>query len=173
MGPRSSLRRRCGTRRPTATVIVRNRVARPEPEVTVPADAKIVEGKGKTLIPGLIDCHTHTFAPISSSRRSIFGVTLELDMFTDQRSRPGCGRKKAGKAADRADLRSAGTLVTAPGGHGTEFGLKIPTITAPEQAQAFVDARIAEGSDYIKIVYDDGRSSARPGPHSAGRSSPP
>ena len=55
----------------TATVIVRDdRVARPEPEVTVPADAKIVEGKGKTLIPGLIDCHTHTFAPNSSSRRS-------------------------------------------------------------------------------------------------------
>jgi len=34
----------------------------------------------------------------------------------------------------------------------------IPTIERPEEAQAFVDARIAEGSDYIKIVYDDGRA---------------
>jgi len=55
-----------------------------------------------------------------------------------------------------ADLRSAGTLVTAPGGHGTVYGLSIPTLSSPEQAQAFVDALIAEGSDYIKIVYDNG-----------------
>src|SRR6185503_3260341 len=47
---------------------------------------------------------------------------------------------------------------TSPGGHGTEYGMEIPTITKPEEAQAFVDARIAEGSDWIKIVYDDGRA---------------
>src|SRR5438477_323110 len=35
-------------------------------------------------------------------------------------------------------------------------GGPIPTITAPDQAQSFVDARIAEGSDYIKIIHDDG-----------------
>src|SRR5439155_4411161 len=58
---------------------------------------------------------------------------------------------------DRADLYSAGTLVTAPHGHGTEHE-DIPTISSADQAQAAVDARIAEGSDYIKIVYDDGRT---------------
>jgi len=57
---------------------------------------------------------------------------------------------------DRADLRSAGILVTAPKGHGTEYGVEIPTLSGPAEAQAFVDTRIAEGSDYIKIVYDDG-----------------
>src|SRR5262249_10877234 len=89
----------------------------------------------------------------------IFGVTTELDMFTDHafaaRMR---SEEAAGKALDRADLRSAGTLVTAPGGHGTEYGIKIPTITSPAQAQEFVDARVAEGSDYIKLVYDDGET---------------
>ena len=34
--------------------------------------------------------------------------------------------------------------------------MPIPTLAAAADAQAFVDARIAEGSDYIKIVYDDG-----------------
>jgi hypothetical protein len=34
--------------------------------------------------------------------------------------------------------------------------MAIPTITRADSAQAFVDARIAEGSDWIKIVYDDG-----------------
>src|SRR5690606_18322791 len=61
-----------------------------------------------------------------------------------------------GGAPGRADIFSAGTLVTAPKGHGTQFGLPIPTITSPAEADAFVDARIKEGSDYIKIVYDDG-----------------
>jgi len=55
-----------------------------------------------------------------------------------------------------ADFRSAGILATAPGGHGTEYGFEIPTLTEPGQAQAFVDARLAEGSDYIKLVMDDG-----------------
>jgi imidazolonepropionase-like amidohydrolase len=35
-------------------------------------------------------------------------------------------------------------------------GSAIPTITSPDQAQAFVDACIAEGSDCIKIIHDDG-----------------
>src|SRR5262249_49321351 len=34
-------------------------------------------------------------------------------------------------------------------------GPPFPTLTGPQEAQAFVDARIAEGSDYIKIIYDD------------------
>src|SRR5262249_1336943 len=58
----------------------------------------------------------------------------------------------------RADILSAGTLVTVKGGHGTEYGSPIPTLTSAKEAQAFVDARIAEGSDYIKLVYDDGRT---------------
>jgi hypothetical protein len=48
------------------------------------------------------------------------------------------------------------TQCTVPGGHGTEYGLSIPTLTEPEEAQAFIDARIVEGSDYIKIMYDNG-----------------
>jgi imidazolonepropionase-like amidohydrolase len=35
-------------------------------------------------------------------------------------------------------------------------GGPVPTITGPELAQAFVDARISEGADYIKIIHDDG-----------------
>ncbi|MGB1278153.1 MAG: hypothetical protein ACPG77_20570, partial [Nannocystaceae bacterium] len=39
---------------------------------------------------------------------------------------------------------------------GTEYGTKIPTITQASEAEKFVAARIAEGSDYIKVVFDDG-----------------
>src|SRR5262249_29040223 len=88
-----------------------------------------------------------------------FGVTTELDMFTDYHMAAAIRKQQAeGTAQATADLLSAGTLVTAPRGHGTEYGIPIPTISAPEEAQAFVDARVAEGSDYIKIIYDDGKS---------------
>lgn len=123
-------------------------------DIIAPVDAELIDGAGKTLLPGLIDAHTHTFGTMLREAL-IFGVTTELDMFTDYHMAAEMRRKEiAGENTDMADIRSAGTLVTAPGGHGTEYGLPIPTITSPAEAQDFVDARIAEGSDYIKIVYD-------------------
>lgn len=116
--------------------------------------ATIVDAGGAFLMPGLIDCHTHTFDPTVLAQSVHFGVTTVLDMFT---SVEGLAMLRAAEGA-RADIFSAGTLVTAPGGHGTQFGLPIPTITSPQEADAFVAARLDEGSDFIKIVYDGGRS---------------
>lgn len=139
------------------TVIVRNgKIAEIGKTLSVPADAQVIDGTGDTLLPGLIDAHTHVFGE-ALKQALIFGVTTELDMFTDYRMAAEVRKQQAaGRSLDAADLFSAGTLVTAPKGHGTEFGIAIPTINGPDEAQAFVDARIAEGSDYIKIIYDDG-----------------
>ncbi|MGC2694154.1 MAG: CIA30 family protein [Candidatus Angelobacter sp.] len=127
-------------------------------DLKVPASIRTINGAGETLMPGLIDAHTHAFG--SALKEALaFGVTTELDMFTDHNYAAQIKREQAdGKDLDLADLRSAGTLVTAPKGHGTEYGMAIPTISSPSEAQAFVDARIAEGSDYIKIIYDDGKT---------------
>jgi imidazolonepropionase-like amidohydrolase len=151
---------------PASSVLVEGgKIARVGPEVEAPARATVVDGSGRTLLPGLIDAHTHTFDPAMLRQAAVFGVTTELDMFgvpafaARMRS-----EQFEGKADDRADLLSAGYLVTAPGGHGTEYGFPIPTIERPDQAAAFVDARIAEGSDYIKIVYDDGHEIRFPWP---------
>jgi hypothetical protein len=67
-------------------------------------------------------------------------------------------------APGRADLYSAGYLATVPGGHGTEYGMTIPTLTRPEEALGWVDTRVAEGSDYIKIVIEDGSPYGRQTP---------
>lgn len=123
-----------------------------------PAGIKIIDGSGETLLPGLIDAHVHTWGD-APKQALVFGVTTELDMFADYHYADQVKKEQAeGKDLDMADLRSAGTLVTAPKGHGTEYGIPIPTISSPDEAQAFVDARIAEGSDYIKIIYDDGKT---------------
>lgn len=127
-------------------------------QIKVPAGVSVIDGSGKTLLPGLIDAHVHVYGD-ALKQALIFGVTTELDMFMRYQYADQVKKEEAeGKDLDMADLRSAGTLVTAPKGHGTEYGLAIPTITSPAEAQAFVDARIAEGSDYIKIIYDDGKT---------------
>jgi len=132
-------------------------IAKVGKKLKVPDGTEVIDATGKTLLPGLIDAHTHAFGD-ALTEALMFGVTTELDQFTDSGfARAMREEQSAGKAAKRADLFSAGTLVTAPGGHGTEYGMQIPTITKPDEAQAFVDARIAEGSDWIKIVYDDSR----------------
>ncbi len=129
----------------------------PSEQVGVPDGAELIEGMGYTLLPGLIDAHTHTMTRAALQQAAVFGVTTELDMFTNHEwAAQTREREAAGKRPDAADLRSAGTLATAPGGHGTEYGVEIPTISGAEEAAAFVAARVEEGSDYIKIVYDDG-----------------
>ncbi|HUK88930.1 MAG TPA: CIA30 family protein [Blastocatellia bacterium] len=142
---------------PRDVVIRDGKIQGIEEHLTQPAGARVIEGSGMTLLPGLIDAHVHAFQRGSLVQALLFGVTTTLDMFTDIKFAKSIEHEQAqGRDLDLADLRSAGTLVTAPGGHGTEYGMPIPTITDPKDAQAFVDARIAEGSDYIKIIYDDG-----------------
>lgn len=124
-------------------------------DLKVPTEVKAIDATGDTLLPGLIDSHTHAWGD-ALKEAEIFGVITELDMFTDVKFMQQTKKQQAeGNGLDQADLRSAGSLATAPGGHGTEYGLQVPTLTAPAEAQAWVDARIAEGSDYIKIIYDD------------------
>lgn len=125
------------------------------PDVEVPAGWEVVDGKGRTLLPGLIDAHVHTWG---DARRDAlrFGVTTQLDMFSDHRQLAGARRERTGlDNHDQADLWSAGTLATADGGHGTQFGMTIQTLSSPGEAAAWVAARRDEGSDFIKIVRED------------------
>ncbi|HET6726190.1 MAG TPA: CIA30 family protein [Gammaproteobacteria bacterium] len=140
-----------------ATVVVRNGLIQAVGhDASIPDGMVTYDGAGKTLLPGLIDAHVHTYG---RSRRNALrlGVTTELDMFTDWRLIAQARIQRESLArVDRADMWSAGTLATVPHGHGTEYSLNIPTLTEPGQAQQWVDDRIAEGSDYIKIIMDDG-----------------
>ncbi len=146
-------------------VLVENgKIAHVGTKLTAPPGAKIVDGSGKTLLPGLIDAHTHAWGNALTTALA-FGVTTELDMFGDvDTARVRRAEQRAGSATSRADLLSAGTLVTVKGGHGTEFGSPIPTLSSPDSARGFVDSRISEGSDYIKLVYDDGATYGTPWP---------
>jgi imidazolonepropionase-like amidohydrolase len=119
-----------------------------------------IDGTGRTLLPGLIDAHTHAFDG-SLAQALTFGVTTELDMF----AMPGNVarlRRTAAESDATADVRTAQVGATAPNGHpiqimGELYGA-FDTITGPGDAEPFVEARVAGGADYLKIVIDDGSS---------------
>lgn len=142
-------------------VLIRgDRIVAIDPRTKPARDTRIVDGTGKTLLPGLIDAHVHAFQ--AQEDPLLFGVTTQLDMF----SPPEVGKAAHDKMARHdnaraADLYSSGYLATVPKGHGTEYGLPVPTLTTPAEADAWVAARVAEGADYIKIVIEPGTTVGR------------
>jgi imidazolonepropionase-like amidohydrolase len=148
------------------TVLVQEgKIAAVGKNVSVPSGTSEIDGAGRTLLPGLIDAHVHAYPENALREAEALGVTTVLDMFNDpdtvrrDKTAEGSGAGLAG-----ADIYSSGILATVPHGHGTEYGFAIPTLTTPAEAQDFVDARIAEGSDYIKIILEDGSAFGHPIP---------
>ncbi len=127
----------------------------------LPEELPRLDGRGHTLIPGLVDGHVHTFgSTLNDALR--FGVTTVMDQFTPPAfvaTKRGA-REEVGPGTE-ADLFSAGMAATAPGGHGTQYGVPVETLTGPDEAAEWVRARRAEGSDWIKIIYEDGSAYGR------------
>ncbi len=145
---------------PRGTLVLRDgKIVEIGPLVSIAEGTEVIDGEGQTLLPGLIDAHVHIWDAQQLRQSLVFGVTTVIDMGMAFETMAKIKQQQsAGEAPDQASLVSAGSLVTAPRGHGTEYGIPFPTISKPEEVQAFVDARIAEGSDFIKIIYDDGKT---------------
>ncbi|HKH91382.1 MAG TPA: amidohydrolase family protein [Gemmatimonadaceae bacterium] len=127
-------------------------------ELAVPAGAQVVDGRGRTLLPGFIDAHVHLSDSTEGDLRQALtlGVTTMLDMFNGGSRLERIRALRAADAPGVASVRTAGIGASVPGGHPSQMGgPPVPTIVDSADAQAFVDARIAEGSDYVKIIYDD------------------
>jgi imidazolonepropionase-like amidohydrolase len=125
-------------------------------DLPVPAGAQVIDGTGDTLLPGLIDSHVHLWKHDELRQALVFGNTTVLDMFMWWQMAKQWKQKELQGASDIADFRTAGFAFATLGGHGNENPAADTTITRPEQAQAKVDERIAQGSDYIKIFYENG-----------------
>ncbi|MBS2549990.1 amidohydrolase family protein [Catenulispora sp. NL8] len=117
---------------------------------TTTGQARVVDGGGGVLLPGLIDAHVHLYGRENLEQLAAFGVTTALDMGSAPPEFVDSLRGIAGFT----DIRSAGTPAIAPGsGHS-----HIPVVGqrglvhGAHAAAAFVAERVAEGSDYIKIV---------------------
>ncbi|MEU3512514.1 amidohydrolase family protein [Streptomyces longwoodensis] len=110
----------------------------------------VVDGTGKVLLPGLIDSHMHTLGRRDLASLARWGVTTGLDMaawplpfVSEMRAQTGV-----------AQILSATTPAVGPGGnHARMPGFPGDGIvTNPQEAHTFVERRVADGADYIKIV---------------------
>jgi imidazolonepropionase-like amidohydrolase len=136
-----------------------------------PAGTRVVDGRGRTLLPGLIDAHAHyTFDPTEGSLQAIgrrsdeeivsaaarhAGVALAAGVTTARGAGSIRGlelvlrdRIAAGEIAGPR-LLAAGTAVGSPDGHGIAFGLGASGPRAVAAATTWV---IDAGADVVKVV---------------------
>lgn len=150
-------------------VLVRDgRIVAVARRVAAPSGIELIEARGRVLIPGLIDGHVHVF-PGAQADALRFGVTTVFDMYSlADRATIDHWRKQRTSFAEvgEADTFTAGIGATPPGGHPLELfsdmpkGTALPPTLAPgDDPATFMGARIEAGSDYIKVLQDDG---ARP-----------
>ncbi|WP_194893177.1 amidohydrolase family protein [Catenulispora pinisilvae] len=128
---------------------------------------QVIDGVGATLLPGLIDAHTHTDE--ASLRQALtFGVTTELDLLS-MAEQMGPLRRTVARSFDLADVRSASVGLTPADGHPHQLRKgqgdpAWPTAGSVQEVPGFVADRIAEGADYLKVLIEDGQLLGGPVP---------
>lgn len=131
------------------TVLVRNgRITRVAPagEVDVPADAMVIDGSGRVLMPGLVDMHVHLADSDHMLLYLANGVTTVRNMW-------GFAEILHWRAEVRDGTRLGPRIYSAsPGFDGNPPSWPgTIVVTDPAQADADVAAQIEAGYDYIKV----------------------
>lgn len=135
---------------PGTTVVVsggRITAVGPDGSVSIPEGAEIVEGKGKTLLPGLWDMHVHVGSDVDGILYLASGVTSvrdlgnDLPQVTDRRD-----RFESGAALGPRVLTSA--LIDGPGPFAgpTKF-----LVVTEEEGRAVIDACVKADCVGLKI----------------------
>jgi imidazolonepropionase-like amidohydrolase len=120
---------------------------------TPDATADVVDGRGGTLLPGLIDCHAHVSTTAHLRAMAAYGVTTVLDMGAPHFDATMALKDQPGLPT----VLSAGRPASGPGsmfitkmGHPASTG-----VAGPGDAPRFVADRVDENSDYLKILIED------------------
>lgn len=138
----------------------------------LPDDVTVLDVRGRTIVPGLIDLHTHLgsdgcFAGSMSEsrlRRQLVanlhsGVTTILDLggtpwLAAQR------RKAAAAGWDAPEILLAGPMITAPGGHPVaaegKYAGMVRRVSDTEAARLAVGDIADAGYDVVKAVMESG-----------------
>ncbi len=143
-------------------------------DAETPAGARVLDVRGCTLLPGLFDLHAHVYVPGGSMTAARFsapeenlrshlvcGVTNVVDLHADEGSIFAL-RDAAREAPDMARLYCAGAAFTAPGGHGTQFGIAAHAVSSPGEVEQHLADLLARGPDVLKAIVEHGGWSGLP-----------
>ncbi|KAL6718618.1 hypothetical protein ACLMJK_002852 [Lecanora helva] len=116
--------------------------------------ANIVDGNGGFLFPGFIDTHVHASSADGLTCLANYGITMAYDMGTFNENM--LQWRDVGDQGLTSLLFSGGATCK-----NTSFPCSLPGyppdafVTDHDMAKAFVQNRVAQGADYIKIVISD------------------
>ncbi len=170
-----------------ATIIIEDgRIVRAGAGVDVPRDAEVFDAAGRTVMPGLIDCHVHMlFQPASLQERLLTPPTLQV--FQGARNaletlnagvtavRDAGGTPQGFKMAIERGLipgprmRIAVSILSQSGGHGdatmpsgvrtrAPWGPEFPEniVDGPDEVRKAVRQLLRAGADFIKLCSTGG-----------------
>jgi len=146
---------------PNATVVVDNgRIKAVGADVVPPAGIPVIDATGLTLLPGFIDSHAHAWSRQELERAAQFGVTTEMDMWSDPQFAASTAREQRRNGAPyRADHFSAINPATVREGYPYNFTpdfVETPTLSGPAEAKGFIKNLEKAGANHLKIMLEDG-----------------
>ncbi|MEP7347242.1 MAG: amidohydrolase family protein, partial [Gemmatimonadaceae bacterium] len=121
----------------------------PAASVKVPGDARVVDARGKFLIPGLWDMHVHTVMPGGAGVLALYvasGVTGVRDMAGEWGQLKTWRREIA--AGERIGPRM---IVSGPYLEGGDVPIPHLLVRTPNEAQPAVDSLLRLGVDFVKV----------------------
>ncbi|MEC3909402.1 amidohydrolase family protein [Sphingobium sp. CR2-8] len=153
---------------PGTVLIQDGRIAAVGSDVKVPRGAKIINAKGKALLPGFFDIHTHwtpggspsTFPQIANAYVAA-GVTTVND-FNEAPEAYAPLRAWLGQMT--APHVHFAARVSTPGGHGADWADQATTlwVNTPEAGRAAIESLVAYKPDLIKVFADGWRYGVSP-----------
>ena len=151
------------------TVVIREgRIIDAGPKVKAPRGARVINGKGRALLPGLYDVHTHwsprgkPFAlPEIAARYLAAGVTTVNDFH--QAPEAFTPRRAWLESVPAPHVNFVARMST-PGGHGADWSDQSTTkwVFTPESAKRAVQELLPYEPDYIKVFTDGWRYGLSP-----------
>ena len=140
-----------------------------QPDVFIASDTKVVKAEGKTLMPGLIDCHVHVIAAhlnlnITANQPNVFATLRALPIMKGMLMRGFTTVRDAGGGdwnlaeATRTDMTigprifAAGRALSQTGGHGD--GRPRSDVIEPCSCSSRVGtlARVVDGVDNVRLA---------------------